>query len=241
MSSLAADVLGLPVPACPGWTIERLIGHTGRVHQWATAALRAGAIADDEVSGLRAGLPRPPAGAAVLDFYRAAHGALVAELEATDPDEACWTFVGTRTKRFWFRRQAQELTVHRWDGEAALVASGAGPEPEPIAVDVAADGVDEFLGLFLPRFLPPATDDVERSLHLHGTDEPAPADGAEWLVRLGPDGPTVTTEHAKGDVALRGRAEDLLLVLWRRRPLHVLEVLGDASVAERVLDQTRVT
>ena len=46
----------------------------------------------------------------------------------------------------------------------------------------------------------------------------------------------VEATHAKGDVALRGPAEDLLLVMWRRRPLDVLDVLGDRAVAERLLE-----
>ena len=44
------------------------------------------------------------------------------------------------------------------------------------------------------------------TLHFHRTD----GDG-EWLVRLTPDGPEVERAHAKGDVAVRGSASDLLL------------------------------
>jgi hypothetical protein len=45
----------------------------------------------------------------------------------------------------------------------------------------------------------------------------------------------VTREHKKGSVALRGTASDLLLVLWRRLPVDIVEVIGDSSVAERFL------
>jgi len=66
------------------------------------------------------------------------------------------------------------------------------------------------------------------SVHLHCTD----TDG-EWLItRLDADGIEFRREHAKGDVAVRGRADDLLLWLWRRADSGV-EILGDASVAER--------
>ena len=37
--------------------------------------------------------------------------------------------------------------------------------------------------------------------------------------------------HVKGDVAVRGRANDILLWLWRR-PASV-DLVGDATVAER--------
>ena len=49
------------------------------------------------------------------------------------------------------------------------------------------------------------------------------------------DGFDVTREHAKGDCALRGAASDLLLVLWRRRPMSTIDVVGDADVAARFL------
>src|SRR5262245_20905253 len=32
--STAADGLDRPVPTCPGWTAERLVGHIGRTHRW---------------------------------------------------------------------------------------------------------------------------------------------------------------------------------------------------------------
>ena len=68
-------------------------------------------------------------------------------------------------------------------------------------------------------------------MHVHCTD----VEG-EWLA-VPADGVnmTVTREHAKGSVALRGRASDLYLVLWRRLPVDLVEVIGDASVAERFL------
>ena len=43
----------------------------------------------------------------------------------------------------------------------------------------------------------------------------------------------MTREHAKGDAALRGRAEDLLLTLWRRPvPAGAVDVVGDPAAAE---------
>jgi hypothetical protein len=69
---------------------------------------------------------------------------------------------------------------------------------------------------------------VAGTLHLHATD----VEG-EWLVRLGEDGVTFTLGHAKGDVALRGTAEDLLLWCWNRVPVDErFEVFGDASLLE---------
>jgi hypothetical protein len=73
------------------------------------------------------------------------------------------------------------------------------------------------------------------TLHIHGSDTP----DAEWLLSFGPDGVSASRTHAKADVALRGPAQSLLLALWRRRPLDVLEVFGDRGIAEQFLDITR--
>jgi hypothetical protein len=72
---------------------------------------------------------------------------------------------------------------------------------------------------------------VGGSVHIHCTDV-----AGEWLLTPG-DGLEMiaTREHAKGSVALRGSAEDLLLVLWRRSPLDIIEVIGNELVAERFL------
>jgi hypothetical protein len=92
--------------------------------------------------------------------------------------------------------------------------------------EMAVDGVDELLELFAPRL--PAerfagTEPV--SIHLHATDTEG-----EWLVRLGPDGVTYEHGHAKGDVAVRGPAADLLLWSWNRAPVDErFEVFGDRA------------
>ena len=63
------------------------------------------------------------------------------------------------------------------------------------------------------------------TIHLHATD----IDG-EWLITLGPAGISFEHGHAKGDVALRGTASDLLLWCWNRVPVDDrLEVFGDAA------------
>lgn len=67
--------------------------------------------------------------------------------------------------------------------------------------------------------------------HFHRTDGPG-----EWLVRFMPEGPVVTREHAKGDVAVRGIASDLFLFLWRRLPADRLEVFGDADLLSRYFE-----
>jgi uncharacterized protein (TIGR03083 family) len=108
---------------------------------------------------------------------------------------------------------AFETLVHRWDAETAAGVPAAFPAA------LAADGLDEHLGN-LPFFRDAARGDGE-TLHVHCTD----AEG-EWLLTRTPEGLTVTNEHAKADVALRGPAADLFLVLLGRQPTETVEVLG---------------
>jgi uncharacterized protein (TIGR03083 family) len=242
LASVPADSLDAPVPSIEGWTVERVLTHTGKVHQWGAAVLAlppGGELADVDMAAL-AGMPRGPE---ALPAYRASLDAVLAAFAERDPSTPCPTFVGPGDVAWWLRRQANEIAVHRVDAADAIAAAG-GPQPDPIAADAAADGVDEWASLFLGRWaahgdgLPDGL--VGRTLHLHGTDEPAPADGAEWLLTLDRRSVTVERTHAKGDVALRGSAQDLLLAVWRRRPLSALDAIGDASVAERLLDLVRL-
>lgn len=73
-----------------------------------------------------------------------------------------------------------------------------------------------------------------QTLHFHTTD----ADG-EWLARREPDQVVLEHTHAKADVAVRGSAAELLLVISRRRPLAeapALEVHGDRALFEHWID-----
>jgi uncharacterized protein (TIGR03083 family) len=115
------------------------------------------------------------------------------------------------------RRMAQEFLVHRIDAEQATGVVG------DVSPEFASDGVDEFLTVFMNQ----SNGSVTGTVHLHCTD----VEG-EWMVRPEGDALAVTREHAKGDCAIRGRAVDILLALWRRGPLSACEVIGDAALAE---------
>ena len=178
LAAVPVDALDRAVPSCPGWSVGELIGHVGRVHRWAAAHL---AEAPDKPTAPR---PTPPAGPEVLPWYRESLDLLLAELDRHDPDEPAHSFAGPVTAGFWARRQAHELAVHRWDAQDAIDPGATDPIPAPLA----ADGVDEWLHLFVPRFLamrdaPIPEDLVGATLHLHGTDEDQ-TEPAEWLLRL---------------------------------------------------------
>lgn len=213
-----------PVPACPGWSLARLVGHTGRVQRW-----MAGELAHP---GAAPPAERPPEDAAELGAWmRAGARQLLDTIPTTDLDAVVETWAGPRPARFWVRRISHETTLHRRDAEEAL------DQLTPIPPMVAADGVDEVLDAVAPLRLDyQALDRPGATLHLHATDEGLDPGAGEWLVTIGPGSLDVRREHAKGDVALRARAEDLLAVLWSRRGLDGCEVHGDADLLRRWQD-----
>ena len=212
------------VPTCPEWTLRQLATHVGRAHRWSAEIVSTrsaefipfrqvpdGRIPDDpalHAPWLRAGAEL------LLESVREAGG---------DP---VWTFDGPQPASFWARRMAHETAVHRADAQIT-----AGREPE-FDADVAADGIDEWLG-----FMSGATDSASRVaalpdgavLHVHVTDDGV--DG-EWLVRREANSVSVEPGHGKGDVVVRGPAGRVLLVLLRRLPPDdpQVEVLGDAAL-----------
>lgn len=207
------------VPSCPDWTLRDLLHHLGTHHRWVAGNLDR--PPDGEMAPLSGQLPDD---AELAKWLEEGAETLAVKLAAMDPAMPCWTFGPfDRTVAFWARRTAHETAMHRWDAQHASGAEDA------IDGDLAVDGIDEYLAL-LPVFgrrLPDAG-----SIHLHCTDAPG-----EWVVRFDEEAMHVTREHAKGDVAVRGPASDLLLVLLGRKRADSVDVLGDAPVFARFLDQ----
>jgi uncharacterized protein (TIGR03083 family) len=208
--------LDAPVPSCPGWDVERLVGHLGSVHRWVLGWLETGTSVRGD---------RPPEGSAVLDWFEAGVPALLDGLRAIDSRATTASFVGDQPATFWPRRQAHEAAIHRWDCERARGSAA------PLDAALAVDGVDELLDVFLAQRLGPgALSGTGETIHLHATDDGI--DG-EWLLTLTPDGTLVERGHAKGDVAVRASASDLVLFVWNRIDASGLEVFGDAALLER--------
>jgi uncharacterized protein (TIGR03083 family) len=204
------------VPSCPGWDGAKLVGHLGRVHRWVTAMVRAKSPERLDFPPRPERVDRP--------WFEEGVAELVAALEETGPDAPMFTFPhGGGTSRFWFRRQAEETAVHRWDLQHAL------GRPAPIDAEVALAGVDELLDvLFAGRAV-----DLGGAVHFQATDSPH----GDWVVIRTEDGTILVGHgHERGDVSLRATASDLLLWLWGRPlPESGLEVVGD----EALLDQWR--
>lgn len=218
--------LDAPVPSCPGWSVADLVQHTGRVHRSATRRVR-----DLETERHPASDIPLPAHPELVAWFEDGAEALGQVLEAAQPDASVWNWsVGPNLASFWWRRMAQETAVHRWDAESAHARQ------QPIAADVAVDGVDEFLDVFLPTDFaetPPA--DLGGTVRLQCTDRPA-----SWLVTVS-GGVLLARRDQQPTAADRplatvsAAASDLLLLLWRRVEPSApgLETTGDAELLAR--------
>lgn len=217
---LAAQREDPTAPAASGlrWDRTELLAHVANVHGWVRAQLRRGPDEQIRFSTVE----RAPEGDGLTDWYEAGAAELLDLLASMDLAATWPTWAGPQPGTFFPRRMAQETAVHRWDAVSGPIDSG-----------LAVDGIDELLELFVPRLSSDRLVGVEGSIHLHATDTEG-----EWLVQISPEGIRFERGHAKGDVALRGRAQDLILWSWNRVPVdNRFEVFGDAAL----LDSWRAT
>ncbi|MCU7727150.1 maleylpyruvate isomerase family mycothiol-dependent enzyme [Actinoplanes sp. KI2] len=210
------------VPSCPGWTCADLVEHVTTLLHWVRETVPRGTTAPPTTRPDRDG-PRP-AWEQALDELRRELTGTIETLEAVESDFAAWNWAPqSKQAGFWHRRMAHEVSVHRWDAEAA-----AG-RPTPIETKLAADGVSEVLDTWLPAGKRKGPTDLHGVVHLMAGDA-----GHEWFVRLRGAGvallDTATIldsddHHARAQAT--GTASDLLLALMGRQRLDRLVVSGD--------------
>jgi len=213
-----------PVPQCPDWDAAELVRHTGSILSWMSAV-----VESKQRVSRRSLNPAPGNSLDLAEWYLAALGRTLDVLGSAHPDSETWTFssTGDSRVRWWCRRLAVEVAIHRYDIEQAATDED-GPPPTPVDGDVAAAGIEEFVIEFLPGLL--AEDGIGNLsgiLHFHATDA-----STEWWIDLSRGG-IARSGHAKADTALRGTRSDLLLWLTNRQPSQALQVLGDGAVLDR--------
>ncbi|MFI6100442.1 maleylpyruvate isomerase N-terminal domain-containing protein [Lentzea sp. NPDC051213] len=219
---LAVSAIGQPphkgVPACPGLNLGETVRHVGSGYRIALAWIRLG----------REPKPGewqeyPEQGQDALGFMQSGAEAVIAELTAHDEDEPCATWWPVQQNYgFWRRRLAHETTVHRMDVQGA-----AGAEAEAVSDEVAIDGVDEVLTLWLGHKL-----DV---LGVRGSRDSLVAVQVEdhlWLTRCGPRGASawrvVDPEDAHvADAQVTASPMTMYRWLWGRLPDRLVDVVGD--------------
>ena len=224
LSEIAATAdLSVAVPSCQGWDLERLIAHCCQVWSLVKGSIEAGERLPVEHPSLE------PNSTILSVWHAHAVSELHHLLSGLGPDGACWTFSPRwSTAAFWMRRMCQEATMHLWDARNAL------GHRTPIDPELAVIGIDEYLDHFIGDRRPTAFAGDGETLHLHATDGPG-----EWVITRTSQGIEVERTHAKGDVAARGTASDLLLFVWGRIPPSELEVFGNEDLL--VEWQTEVT
>ncbi|GAA3638527.1 uncharacterized protein (TIGR03083 family) [Lentzea atacamensis] len=208
------------VPPCPEWTVLDLVRHQAAVHSWAAKA-----IATAPEAGLPE-WPKPPQEFdEALTWWDNELSVLLSRLRDTPADRPAWTFDGTNRAGWWARRQAHETSIHRLDAELA-----AGHDVPTLLFDseFAADGIDEFLTVMVPRQL-------QKGRRISGTGRllvHAADAGRTWEARLTEGEPLVVTavhdSAIDSDATLAGTADAIYRRLWGR-PSHAI-VSGDESL-----------
>lgn len=230
------------VPTCPGWNVGQLARHVGGGQRWAAAAVQRRVqepLPEDEFAfrKLSVYVDEDPAD---LDFWLGVGAAkLGGALAAAGEGLPLWTPVPTTaTSDFYARRFTNEAVIHRADATLAL------GKDYGVDAAVAADAIDEWLELgSLPVMFEyhPHTRELlgpGRTLHFHATDASAEQQ-ADWFIDL--TGEVITWRRAAepAAVTINGPLTELLLVIYRRRPLAEanVEVLGDGKLFEFWLDR----
>jgi uncharacterized protein (TIGR03083 family) len=214
--TLASALDGDPatsVPSCPGWSITDLVAHVGSYHRWAADLLQHASQQPCAPYSLR---PEPDV--TLAEWYRASLELLLKAIDTTDPDTPMWTVTIDQKAGDWCRRQAHDLTVHRWDAQHAR------GHAQPVHTERAVDFIDELFEATLPYTLPFVGRTVpEASLALRSADDTyyRRLDGATGKPRLSRD-------PNPADAVLTGTPSDLLLALWRRADAATLT--GDPTV-----------
>jgi uncharacterized protein (TIGR03083 family) len=214
----AAEYAGLdaPVPSCPGWTVAAAVGHTAKVHQWATWLVRGGA--PDRFSYRR---PEP---AELLPAFRNGVAELAAALDRVTDGQPMHTLWPTRSPRlFWARRQAHETAIHRVDLQLAAGYGVSDCEP-----DFAADGIDELVMGMIPDRLAATTADPPVRVVLEPLDA-----NLSWTIQIAPDGVQVAREVSEAaDLCVFGLSAELYRWAWNRAGDDEVTLRGELPVAD---------
>jgi uncharacterized protein (TIGR03083 family) len=208
LRAVAQTDLTAAVPTCPGWTVADLTRHVGEVYLHKTLAMREGAEPDQWP-------PKDLADEEPLALLDRAYAALLDEFAGRRPEDPSGTWYGPdQTVGFWIRRMAQETVIHRIDAEL-----GTGQPVTPVPADLAVDGIDELLKVFLAYSIGAWGDYFTDALAgSPGRTYTVRTGGATWRVRTGPG--LVAVEDGAGDntadVTVSGPPTAMLRWVWNR-------------------------
>jgi uncharacterized protein (TIGR03083 family) len=234
----SAPSLDVPVPTCPEWTLFDLAEHigVGRRSWAATIAAGPAAVGKSAAEGAPAA---PREGEALLAWLAASTQELLDALAQAGPHRGCWTWwdgsQSPHTCGAVARHQLQEIAVHTYD--AQLTAGSA----KPVPVEVALDGVEEFL--FTCVATPVAWPHEPTVVDYQATEGRSwrlwlSADGAR-IARLPTPGPlpaTATGEDPDAtDASAQGTASELELLFYGRISVDSLKLDGDRRIFDQLI------
>lgn len=237
LAAAARRDLSRTVPGCPGWDVAFLVFHTGVVQRnWTTQVRDLGTTPLETLPhSMFDGYPAvrswgepfllnetsaTPPPSDLVDWFEEGAAQLISALDAADPEKPVWSWSNDHRAWHHHRMMVFETTIHRWDAQQANNCL------TPIDRELALHGIEQTFDTMLParrQWNSPPPGEGE-SFHFHCTD----GEG-EWSVTFVGNRATVTREHMKADVAVRGTAENLFLFLWQRLPAERLDVVGNVD------------
>ncbi len=212
------------VPWSDRWTVGTVARHVASTHHVVAEIVKDRPDAD---FGLFATLDTPPKDAPeFVDWFRSGTTSLLDQLSSVPVSDECWSwYADGRTAGWWARRMAHEAVVHGWDADAAI-----GKE-HSIAPEVASDGIDEYLDVFVQVSRVGHNSPAGPTISFQCSDR-----GDQWWLDLSEQGSrTVSREHRQSGVQICGTAERLLLVLWGRLQASAagVDISGDITQLDR--------
>lgn len=237
----AAPSLDVQVPTCPEWTLFDLIQHLGGGDRFWAAIVGAGPADAPPAEAIaeRAATAAPREREALLVWLAESTRLLLSALREAGPDRGCWTWWETsqspRSSGGVARHRVQETAVHTYDAQLSLGA------PQPLPVEVALDGVEEFL--FTCNATTSAWPHKPTAFDYHATE------GRSWRLTVDGDGaratripvPSTMPTTAAGEdpeaagLSAQGTAGELILAFYCRIPLDSLKLHGDRRFFDQLV------
>ena len=213
------------VPWSDRWTVGTVARHVSGTQHVVAGIIRGRPEAD---FGLFEQLDAPPKDSPeFVGWFRAGTDALLDQLATVPAGDECWCwYPNGRTVGWWARRLALEAVVHRADTDLARGVEFV------VAPEIAADGVDEYLDVFVDATRSGHGSPSGPTVSFQCTDDP----GRWWLDLSGTGARVVSRHPLPASTEIRGTACDLLMALWGRTPIvgtPGLEVSGDLAPLAR--------
>jgi uncharacterized protein (TIGR03083 family) len=218
------------VPSCPDWSVGELARHVAEVYLHKAECIRLRAFPKEWPPGVL-----DPDPVTSLDKT---HAVLTAQFSAHSPaDPAATWHEPDQTVGFWIRRMAQETVIHRIDAEL-----GTRQPVAPVPADLATDGIDELLHVFVAYSVRAWGKYFKDILaNSPGRTFALQANGAAWRIRTGPDVFEVTNGAAADspDVTLSGPPTAVLRNLWNRESQSESSEVTVTGPAEAITELRR--